>query len=58
MLDSQQCDLAFPGLFEEVDRPVNARMHNPITFEEIDTMPKQNGYVRVMIYNQQVRGHF
>lgn len=54
MLDSQQCDQAFPGLFEEVDRPMNDRMHNPISFEEIDTMPKQNGYVRAMIYNQQV----
>ncbi|OAG33794.1 hypothetical protein AYO21_12111 [Fonsecaea monophora] len=54
MLDSQQCEQAFPGLFEEVERPVNQRMHNPITFEEIDAMPKQNGYVRAMIYNQQV----
>jgi hypothetical protein len=54
MLDSQQCDQAFPGLFEEVDRPVNERMHTPITVEEIDAIPKQNGYVRAMIYNQQV----
>lgn len=55
MLDSRQCDQAFPGLFEEVDRPMRERMHNHITFEEIDTMPRQNGYVRCMIYNQQVR---
>ncbi len=54
MLDGQQCDQAFPGLFEEVDRPMKKRMHNHITFEEIENMPKQNGYVRVMIYNQQV----
>ncbi|KIW67558.1 hypothetical protein PV04_06802 [Phialophora macrospora] len=54
MLDSQQCDQAFPGLFEEVDRPVNERTHTPITVEEIDAIPKQNGYVRAMIYNQQL----
>jgi hypothetical protein len=54
MLDSQQCDQAFPGLFEEVDRPVRERLHNHITFQEIDKMPRQNGYVRAMIYNQQV----
>ena len=41
-------------MFEEVDRPMNERMHNPITVDEIDTIPKQNGYVRAMIYNQQV----
>jgi hypothetical protein len=54
MLDSQQCDQAFPGLFEEVDRPVKDRRHNHVTMEEMENMPKQNGYVRCMIYNQQV----
>jgi hypothetical protein len=54
MLDSQQCEQAFPGLFGEVERPVNDRLHSPITIEELDAVPQQNGYVRAMIYNQQV----
>ncbi len=55
LLDSQQCDQAFPGLFEEAERPVNERLHKPITVAELDSMPQQNGYVRAMIYDQQVR---
>ncbi|EXJ90583.1 hypothetical protein A1O1_03686 [Capronia coronata CBS 617.96] len=55
MLDSQQCDQAFPGLFEEVQRPVNARLHGPrITLDDIDSIPRRNGYVRAMIYDQQL----
>lgn len=54
MLDSQQCERAFPGLFEEVERPVKNRKTSHITALELDRVPKQNGYVRAMIFNQQV----
>ncbi|KAI1609289.1 glycosyl transferase family 90-domain-containing protein [Exophiala viscosa] len=54
MLNSQQCEQAFPGLFEEVERPVRDRLSSPITLDELDSLPRQNGYVRAMIYNQQL----
>lgn len=54
MLDSQQCEQAFPGLFEEVERPMNDRMNSHITLDEINAVPQRNGYVRAMIYDQQV----
>lgn len=54
MLNSRQCDQAFPGLFEEVDRPVQLRRGSHITVSELDEIPKQNGYVRAMIFDQQV----
>ncbi|KIV83011.1 hypothetical protein PV11_05072 [Exophiala sideris] len=54
MLNSQQCEKAFPGLFEEVDRPVRDRSSSRITLDELDSLPRQNGYVRAMIYNQQL----
>lgn len=54
MLDSKQCEQAFPGLFEEIERPVKDRMHSHITVHELDSVPKQNGFVRAMVYNQQV----
>lgn len=57
MLTSRQCDRAFPGLFEEAERPMNDRLQSPITVDELDSVPQQNGYVRAMIYNQQVCMH-
>jgi hypothetical protein len=54
LLDLQQCEQAFPGLFEEVERPVKNRKNPHITLDELDLIPQQNGYVRAMIYNQQV----
>lgn len=55
ILNSHQCEQAFPGLFEEVERPVKDRWNSHITVEELDSLPQQNGYVRAMIYDQQVR---
>lgn len=55
LLDSRQCDQAFPGLFVEVERPVNQRLaQSRVTLDELDSIPKQNGFVRAMIYDQQV----
>ncbi len=55
MLDSSQCDQAFPGLFEEIRRPMKDRRHRHISLDEIDSITPRNGYVRAMIYDQQVR---
>ena len=55
MLDSSQCEQAFPGLFEEIMRPMQDRRLRPISSDEIDSITPRNGYVRAMIYDQQVR---
>lgn len=54
ILNSHQCERAFPGLFEEVERPVKNRETSHIAASELDGVPKRNGYVRAMIFNQQV----
>ena len=54
LLNRDQCQLAFPGLFEEVDRAVGSRRHNRISLGELDAIEPKNGYVRAMIYDQEV----
>lgn len=54
LLSDAQCDAAFPGLFKEVDRAVEQRRKNYITINEINEIKRDNGYVRGMIYDQQV----
>lgn len=53
-LDDVECQEAFPGLFDEVDRAVEDRRDRTITFEEVESIPRINGYVRGMIYDQEV----
>ena len=50
-----QCDKAFPKLFEELDRSKADRGNKPITLQELDAIPRQNGYVRGIVHDQQVR---
>lgn len=57
-LTQRQCDAAFPGLFEEVERPVKLRKSNKITLKELDDTPALNGFIRAMIYDQQVCSKF
>lgn len=57
MFDNKQCLQAFPNLFTEVDRAVNERRNRNITVEELNKIEPKNGYVRAMIYDQQVRKH-
>ncbi|KAF7504742.1 hypothetical protein GJ744_001811 [Endocarpon pusillum] len=54
MLDSSQCEQAFPGLFEEITRPKEDRLLRRISFDEIDSITPRNGYIRAMIYDQQL----
>jgi len=54
MLDDSQCEVAFPKLFEEVERAVNLRRPSHITSDELDAIEPKNGYVRAMIYDQEV----
>ena len=54
-LDSRTCDVFFPFLFHEVERAVSDRKGRHITKDELDAITPRNGYVRAMIYDQQVR---
>lgn len=53
-LDATQCDRAFPGLFEEIERPWRDRRLRRITLNEMNSIEPRNGYVRAMIYDHQV----
>lgn len=54
LLSQGQCDQAFPDLFADIDRARDARSAKPITLEELDSIEPRNGYIRAMIYDQQV----
>ena len=54
LMDLAQCETAFPGLFDEIKRPMTDRWARRITVEEIDSIEPKNGYVRAMIFDQQV----
>jgi hypothetical protein len=54
LLTQEQCDQAFPDLFAEIDRASEARSSNPISIKELDSITPRNGYIRAMIYDQQV----
>lgn len=55
MLTQDQCDQAFPDLYAELDRARDDRKSRPISLKELDAIPARNGYIRAMIYDQQVR---
>lgn len=54
LMTDEQCGAAFPGLFVEIERAMDTRKENKITFEELDAIKPQYGYGRAMIYDQQV----
>lgn len=55
-LTAEQCDAAFPGLFTEIDRAVEYRKKiGNITIKDVDISWKDDGAVRAVIIDQQVR---
>ncbi|EEQ33050.1 hypothetical protein McanMca71_003766 [Microsporum canis] len=54
IFNTQRCQSAFPGLFEEIDRAKRERTYRHISRNEIDSITPKNGYIRAMIYNQQL----
>ena len=55
ILDSEQCQSAFPGLFAEIERGVASRKElGNITAEDLDISPRGNGAVHALILDQQV----
>lgn len=51
-LTLDQCDQAFPSLFDEVDRAVEHWSAAPINEAKLDEITPRNGFVRAMIYDQ------
>jgi hypothetical protein len=54
LMTDKRCDEAFPGLFKEIDRAVEVRKQSHVTKKELDSIKKVKGYMRAMIYDQQV----
>ena len=53
-LTSDQCDIAFPGLFKEIDTMVQRRRSKPITEAELTRETWPWGTIRVLVWEQQV----
>ena len=56
-LTDEQCDTTFPRLFEELDKSRADRGNRKITLKELNSIPRKNGYVRGLVYEQQVCSH-
>lgn len=56
-LDSEQCNIAFPGLFAEIERGVTAQkaLGSNIKPEQLNLTERGKGALRGKIYNNQVR---
>jgi hypothetical protein len=55
-LSEGQCQLAFPGLFNEIERGIAARKDlGNITAEDMDISSRGNGAVHALLLDQQVR---
>jgi hypothetical protein len=58
-LSPEQCNAAFPGLFTEIDRAVEYRKKvGMVTPADVDISWKDDGAVRAVILDQQVRAIF
>lgn len=54
-LDTEQCQTAFPGLFEEIERGVATRKElGNITAEQMDISTRMDGALHAMILDQKV----
>lgn len=53
-LSEEQCRIAFPKLYFEIDKSAAFRENNPITFKELDSIPIEDGMVRGMIHHGEV----
>ena len=56
-LDAAQCDSAFPGQYEDIERAVKIRKRwGKVTEADLDSLQLTKGMVRAMIHNREVRG--
>ena len=54
LLNDDQCTEAFSGLFADINRAIKDRGGMQVSVAELERVPRINGYVRGMIYNQEV----
>lgn len=54
-LSGEQCQLAFPKLFVEVDKSVSLKRDARITYKDLDSREVEDGMVRAIIDQGQVR---
>lgn len=54
-LSAEQCRIAFPKLFFDIDESANARRNRSISFKEIDSTEVGDGVVRAGIFDGEVR---
>jgi hypothetical protein len=58
-LDEAQCDSAFPGQYEDIERAVHVRRRwGKVTEADLDSFELTKGMVRAMIYDREVRSAF
>lgn len=53
-LSDEQCRLAFPKLFVELDKSASLREGHRITFKEVDSLQVEDGMVRGIIHHGEV----
>lgn len=56
-LTEEQCDIAFPGLFTEIEQSTMSRLDRPITREELEKNEHSNSNTWAMIYDGDVSSH-
>ncbi|CZR61919.1 related to DUF821 domain protein [Phialocephala subalpina] len=54
LMTDAHCDAAFPDLFKDIDRAVKSREYHHITVGELDKTPHIGGYIRGLVYDQQL----
>ena len=53
-LSEEQCRVAFPKLYEEVDKSTEFRKENKIKLKELNSIPVEDGMVRALIHHGEV----
>lgn len=53
-LSDEQCRLAFPKLFVELDKSASLREGHRITFKELDSLQVEDGMVRGIVHHGEV----
>lgn len=53
-LSEEQCRVAFPKLYEEIDKSTEFRKENKIKLKELNSIPVEDGMVRALIHHGEV----
>ena len=53
-LSEEQCRIAFPKLFVEIEKSADERTNGSISYEEVDSVEIEDGMVRAVVFNGEV----